>query len=180
MLKFRYGIYRQMFSCSLRVLLFYCMFKYFNVLCENSLFKKKLFRWNETRNWRQLSIRYKNKFSSRVGCNELIATLHPYIPEKAVAPNSSTFAWKIPWTEEPGGLQSMGSIRVRHDCATSLSLFTVMPWRRKWQPTPVFLLRESHGWGNLVGAVYGVAQSRTRLKWLSSSSIHTFTHQIFT
>ena len=35
--------------------------------------------------------------------------------EKAVAPHSSTLAWKIPWTEEPGGLQSMGSLRVRHD-----------------------------------------------------------------
>ena len=36
-------------------------------------------------------------------------------PEKAMAPHSSTLAWKIPWTEEPGGLQSMGSQRVRHD-----------------------------------------------------------------
>ena len=40
-----------------------------------------------------------------------------------MAPDSSTLAWKIPWTEEPGGLQSMGSLRVRHDGATSLSLF---------------------------------------------------------
>ena len=63
--------------------------------------------------------------------------------EKAMAPNSSTFAWKIPWMEEPGGLQSMGSWRVRHDWATSLSLFTFMHWRRKWQPTPVFLPWES-------------------------------------
>ena len=38
-----------------------------------------------------------------------------YIMEKAMAPHSSTLAWKIPWTEEPGRLQSMGSIRVRHD-----------------------------------------------------------------
>ena len=36
-------------------------------------------------------------------------------PEKAMAPHSSTLAWKIPWMEEPGGLQSMGSLRVRHD-----------------------------------------------------------------
>ena len=36
-------------------------------------------------------------------------------PEKAMAPYSSTLAWKIPWTEEPGGLQSMGSLRVGHD-----------------------------------------------------------------
>ena len=38
-----------------------------------------------------------------------------YIYEKAMAPHSSTLAWKIPWTEEPGGLQSMGSLRVGHD-----------------------------------------------------------------
>ena len=68
-----------------------------------------------------------------------------------MAPHSSTLAWKIPWTEEPGGPQSMGSLRVRHDWATSLSLFTFMHWRRKWQPTPVFLPGESQGWGSLVG-----------------------------
>ena len=73
------------------------------------------------------------------------------VTEKAVAPHSSTLAQKIPWTEEPGGLQSTGSRRVGHDWATSLSLFTFMHWRRKWQPTPVFLPRESQGWGNLVG-----------------------------
>ena len=55
--------------------------------------------------------------------------------EKAMAPHSSTLAWKIPWTEEPGRLQSMGSPRVGHDWATSLSLFTFIHWRRKWQPT---------------------------------------------
>ena len=89
-------------------------------------------------------------------------------PEKAVAPHSSALAWKIPWTEEPGGLQFMGSLRVRHDGATSLSLFTFMHWRRKWHPTPVFLPGESQGWGSLVAAVYGVAQSRTQLKRLCS------------
>ena len=76
---------------------------------------------------------------------------------------------KIPWTEKPGALQSMGSLRVKHDWATSLSLFTFMHWRRKWQPTPVFLPGESQGRGSLVAAVYGVTQSRTWLKWLSSS-----------
>ena len=70
----------------------------------------------------------------------------------------------------PGGLQSMGSLRVGHDWATSLSLFTFMHWRRKWQPTPVFLPGESQGGGAWWAAVYGVAQSRTQLKWLSSSS----------
>ena len=68
-----------------------------------------------------------------------------------MAAHSSTFAWKIPWTEEPGRLQSMGSLRVRHNWATSLSLFTFMHWRRKWQPTPVFLLGESQGQGSVVG-----------------------------
>ena len=71
--------------------------------------------------------------------------------EKAMATHSSTLAWKIPWTKEPGGLQSMGSLRVGHDWATSLSLFTFLHWRRKWQPTPVFLPGESQGWGSLVG-----------------------------
>ena len=71
--------------------------------------------------------------------------------EKAMAAHSSTLAWKTPWTEEPGRLQSMGSLRVWHNWATSLSLFTFMLWRRKWQPTPVFLPGESQGWGSLVG-----------------------------
>ena len=71
--------------------------------------------------------------------------------EKAMAPYSSTLDWKIPWMEEPGGLQSMGSLRVGQDLATSLSLFSFMHWRRKWQPTPVFLPGESQGQGSLVG-----------------------------
>ena len=65
--------------------------------------------------------------------------------------HSSTFAWKIPWTEEPGGLRSMGSLGVGHDWVTSLSLFTFIHWRRKWQPTQVFLPGESKGRGSLVG-----------------------------
>ena len=135
-----------------------------------------------------------------------------------MAPHSSTLAWKIPWMEGPGRLQSMGSLRVGHDWATSLSLFIFMHWRRKWHPTPVLLPGKSHGWRSLVGcspwglqesdttepllfhfsfscigegngnplqcsclenprdggawwaSVYGVAQSRTWLKQLSSSS----------
>ena len=75
--------------------------------------------------------------------------------------HSTTLAWKIPWIEEPGRLQSMGSQRVRHDWATSLSLFTFMHWRRKWQPTPVFLPGESQGRGAWWAAIYGVAQNRT-------------------
>ena len=68
-----------------------------------------------------------------------------------MAPHSSTVARKIPWTEEPGRLQSMGSLRVGHNGATSLSLFAFMHWRRKWQPIPVFLPGESQGRGSLVG-----------------------------
>ena len=74
-----------------------------------------------------------------------------YKVEKAMAPHSSTLAWKTSWAEEPGRLQSTGSRRVRHDWATSLSLSTFMHWRRKWQPTPVFLPGESQEWGSLVG-----------------------------
>ena len=64
--------------------------------------------------------------------------------------HSSTLSWKILWMEEPGRLQYMGSLRVGYDSAPSLSLFTFMHWRRKWQPTPVFLPGESQGWGSLV------------------------------
>ena len=89
---------------------------------------------------------------------------------KLVLTVPGTLAWKIPWMEEPGRLQSMGLLRVWHDWATSLSLFTSMHWRRKRQPTPVFLLENPRDGGAWWAAVYGVAQSRTRLKWLSSSS----------
>ena len=71
--------------------------------------------------------------------------------EKAMATHSSTLAWKIPWMEEPGRLQSMRWLRVGHDWMTSLSLFTFLHWRRKWQPTPVFLPGESQGRWGLVG-----------------------------
>ena len=80
-----------------------------------------------------------------------LRNLHTVFPEKAMAPHSSTLAWKIPWTEKPGRLQSMGSQRVGHNWATSLWLFTFMHWRRKWQPTPVFLPGESQGRESLVG-----------------------------
>ena len=71
--------------------------------------------------------------------------------EKATATHSSTLAWKLPWMEEPGRLKSMGLWRVGHEWATSLSLFTFMHWRRKWQPTSVFLPGESQGRRSLVG-----------------------------
>ena len=79
-----------------------------------------------------------------------------------MAPHSSTLAWKIPWTQEPDGLQSMGSRRVGHNWATSLSLFTFMHWRRKWQPTPVFLPGESQEQRSLVGCrLWGRTESDT-------------------
>ena len=90
----------------------------------------------------------------------IIKTELGYLPEKAMAPHSSTLAWKIPLTEEPGRLRSMGSLRVRHNWVTSLSLFTFMDWRRKWQPTPVFLPGKSQGRGSLVGChLWGCTES---------------------
>jgi len=97
-------------------------------------------------------------FCSSLGCG----------PEKAMAPHSSTLAWKVPWTEEPGRLQSMGSLRVGHDWATSLSLFTFMHWRRNGNPLQCSCLENPRNGGAWLAAVYGVAQ--TRLKRLSSSS----------
>ena len=67
-----------------------------------------------------------------------------------MATHSSILAWRILWPEEPGGLLSTGWHRVGHNLATSLSLFTFMHWRRKWQPTPVFLPGESQGQKSLV------------------------------
>ena len=79
-----------------------------------------------------------------------------------MAPHSRTLAWKMSWTEEPGSLQSMESLRVGHDRATSLSLFTFMHWRRKWQPTSVFLPGDSQGRGSLVGCrLWGHTESDT-------------------
>ena len=84
--------------------------------------------------------------------------LLPHGNSDLVAP----LAWKTPWMEEPGRLQSMGSLRVGHDWATSLSLFTFMHWRRKWQPTPVFLPGESQGRESLVGCcLWGRTESDT-------------------
>ena len=71
--------------------------------------------------------------------------------EKAMTPHSSTLACKIPWMEEPGKLQSIVSLRVGHNWATSHSLFTFIHWRKKWQSTPVFLPGESQGQESLVG-----------------------------
>ena len=89
-----------------------------------------------------------------------------------MAPHSSALAWKIPWTEEPGGLQSMGSLRVGHDWATSLSIFTFHfhALEKEVAAQSSVLAWRIPGTGEPWAAVYGVAQSQTRLKRLSSSS----------
>ena len=97
----------------------------------------------------------------------------PYL-EKAMAPHSSTLAWKIPWAEEPGGLQSMGSLRVGHDWVTSFQFSLSCIGEGNGNPLQCCCLenpRDGRAWW---AAIHGVAQSRTRLKRLSSSSrFHT-------
>ena len=81
-----------------------------------------------------------------------------------------SLAWKIPWTEESGRLQSMGSLRVGHDGATSLSLFSFIFGEGNGNPLQCSCLENPRDGGAWWAAVYGVAQSRTQLKRLSSSS----------
>ena len=101
---------------------------------------------------------------------------HGFGASKEMATHSSTLAWKIPWTEEPGGLQSTGSLEsdtterlhsLTHSGGTSGKepacqcrrrkrrqfnpWVRKIPWRRAWQPTQVFLPGESHGQRSLVG-----------------------------
>ena len=87
-----------------------------------------------------------------------------------MAPHSSTLAWKIPWTEEPGRLQFMGSRRVGHDWVTSLSLFTLCTGEGNGNPLQCSCLENPRDRGAWWAAIYRVAQSWTRLKRLSSSS----------
>ena len=84
-----------------------------------------------------------------------------------MAAHFSILAWKIPRTEEPGRLQSTRSLRIGHDWATSLSLFTFMLWRNG-NPLQCSCLENPRDRGAWWAAVYGLAQSRTLLKWLSS------------
>ena len=94
--------------------------------------------------------------------------------------HSSVLAWRIPWTEEPGRLQSMGSLRVGQDRVTSLSLFTERlhfhfslscVGEGNGNPLQYSCLENPRDGGAWWAAVYGVAKTRTRLKRLSSSSI---------
>ena len=91
-----------------------------------------------------------------------------FLSEKAMAPHSSTLAWKIPWMVEPGRLQSMGSWRVGHDWATSLSISCI--GEGSGTPLQCSCLENPRDGGAWWAALYGVAQSWTRLKWLNSSS----------
>ena len=89
-----------------------------------------------------------------------------HVMEKAMAPHSSTLAWKIQWTQEPSRLQSMGSLRVGHDWATSLPRIG----EENSSPLQCSCLENPRAGKACWAAVYGVAQSRTCLKGLSSSS----------
>ena len=120
----------------------------------------------QTCNYRQLSLPFKptnitvaySAWPLSININHRPAL----IDREGNGTHSSTLAWKIPWAEEPGRLQSMGLLRVGHDWETSLSLFTFMHWRRKWQPTPVFLPGDSQGRGSLVGCrLWGHTESDT-------------------
>ena len=137
-------------------------------------FFKKACRWEDntcTKTWRRRRNQSKGRKKSRSLWSrqreELVQRSWIWVnlgckTEKATASHSSTLAWKIPWAEEPGRLQSMGLLRVRHNWVTSLSLFTFTRWRRKWQPTPVFLPGESPGRGSLVGChLWGHTESDT-------------------
>ena len=86
--------------------------------------------------------------------------------------NSSTLAWKIPWTDELGGLQSMVSLRVGHDWATSLLLSLSCIGEENVNPLQCSCLENPKDRGAWWASVYGVAQSRTWLRRLSSSIIH--------
>ena len=94
------------------------------------------------------------------------------VPEKVMAPNSSPLAWRIPWTEEPGRLQSMGSLGVRQDWATSLSLFLSCIGEGSGNPLLCSCLENPRDGGAWRAAISGVTQSRTRLKRLSSSKMY--------
>ena len=96
-----------------------------------------------------------------------ICVLVAYSTEKAMAPHSITLAWKIPWTEEPGRLQYMGSRRLVHDWVTSFHFSCI--GEGNGNPLQCSCLENPRDGGAWWAAISGVAQSQTRLKWLSSS-----------
>ena len=98
-----------------------------------------------------------------------------------MAPHSSTLAWKIPWTEEPGRLQSMGSLRVGHDRATSLSLFTFHALEKEMASHSSMLAWRISGTEE-PGGLPSMGSHRVGHDWkrLSSSSILIFNSWITT
>ena len=104
-----------------------------------------------------------SKLKQKLNSEEKMSMLSGYL-EKAMAPHSSTLAWRIPWTEGPGRLQSMESLRVRHDWATSLSRIG----EGKGNPLQCSCPENPRDGGAWWAAIYGVAHSQVRLKWLSS------------
>ena len=87
-----------------------------------------------------------------------------------MAPHSSALAWKIPWMEEPGRLQSMGSRRVRQDFTFNFHFPLSCIGEGNGNSLQCSCLENPRDWGAWWAAVYGVPQSRTQLKRLSSSS----------
>jgi len=102
---------------------------------------------------------------------------HPYT-EKAMALHSSTLAWKTPWTEEPGRLQSMGSLESDTTERLHFHFSLSCIGEGNGNPLQCSCLENPRDGGAWWAAVYGVAQSRTRLKRLSSSSINIITCKI--
>ena len=96
--------------------------------------------------------------------------VHRLLWEKAMAPHSSTLAWKIPWTEEPGGLQSMESLGTGQTERLHFHFSLSCAGEGNGNPLQCSCLENPRGGGAWWAAVYGVTQSRTRLKRLSSSS----------
>ena len=90
--------------------------------------------------------------------------------EKAMAPHSSTLAWKIPWMEEPGGLQSVGSLESDTTERLHFHFSLSSIGEGNGNPLQCYCLEKPRDGGAWWACVYGVAQSRTRLKQLSSSS----------
>ena len=99
-------------------------------------------------------------------------TFHFHALEKEMAAHSSVLAWRIPGTGEPGGLPSMWSHRVGHDWSD----LAAAAWRRKWLPTPVFLLGKFHGQRSLAGYGLWAHTELDMTEWLIHTLTHTHTH----
>ena len=96
--------------------------------------------------------------------------------EKEMATHSSTLAWKIPWTEEPGGLQSMGSLRVGQTERLHFHFSLSCIGEGNGNPLQCSCLGNPRDGGAWWAAVYGVSQRWTQLKRLSSSSSNSSTY----